>query len=181
MIVSVLGSGQNETMGSEPLRANITVKSSLRGRSDLFAEGTSTIAMEVEVTINALVVLLAKDIRVQVSSGNDLQADGRVVAGDKLSVTAHAADYERMEIRRAGLLIRALITRVVEGEPEVRSIDLQHDSTNVYRGEVPSSWLDTAAKYTLCICSSSNCDCRAFEVTKTNETLIVASVIGAVR
>ena len=185
MIVSVNGSGQNETTVSEPLRANITVHSRLRGRSDLFAEETSTVTMMVEVTINALVVLLAEDIRVKdVGSGNDLQADGRVAAGDKLTVTVETFDYERMAIRRAGLLITATLSAEAKASA---SMVLQYDPyLAAYRGEVPSSWLvESPTKYTLCIHSSGDCDGDAikldFEVTKANQTLIVAGVIGAVR
>jgi hypothetical protein len=170
--VIVRGSGQSDTAASGPLESLIRVRSSMRGRADLFENGTSRLELVVAVTIEADVYLGQADVRLQTKGGEDVTSGSKVIIGDTLTVTAIAFDYERLPIGRATLRILAELSSVASNHTAL----VQPLDGNSYRAELPSTWIDTPGEYTLRLGSVE----IRFTVTKTNQSLYVAAAIGAV-
>jgi uncharacterized protein with PQ loop repeat len=152
MSVTALGSGQNDTSASGPLRSIITVSSRIRqqpGRSDLFELNTGSLAMAVEVTIEAALRLTNADVRVVDRDGNSVTDGGEVVSGRTLSVTARAFDFERLQICRTALQIAVQLSQLSGASNE--SLPMVHHDGNTYQAELPSSWISEPGPYTLWI------------------------------
>jgi hypothetical protein len=183
IVVIADASGQNDTLASVPLRSRILVQSSIRGRSDIFANNTggstSSLVMTVELTVEAAVVLTEADLRLQTQSGDELNDGGEVVARETLTATATAFDYERLPIARAGVKI-ALTLDSLEN---FRVLELQYLGGNRYGGEVPSSWIETPGKYVLRVNSTAESSAEvmpiAFEVSSESTSLYVGLGIAA--
>jgi hypothetical protein len=171
--VVVRGSNQSDTAASGPLRAQLKVRSSMRGRHDLFENGTGSLEVVVEVAIEAAASLTEADVRVQTKDGENLAQSSKVSAGDTLAVTASAFDYERLKISRPALQILAELSTGTRNE----TVPLQHLDGNTYRAELPGSWLEVPGDYILRI---HGVEFR-FSVTQPNQNLYVAAGIGAVR
>jgi hypothetical protein len=182
VVVIADASGRNDTLASAPLRSQILVRSSIRGRSDIFENNTggstSNLAMTIELTVEATVVLTKADLQIQTRNGHELFDGSEVVAGDKLTVTARAFDYERLEIARAGMSILLSL----DSQERVRTFELQYLRKNLYRGEVPSSWIDVPGRYTISVnatAGSAEVVSIALEVSSGSERVYVALGIAA--
>jgi hypothetical protein len=103
---------------------------------------------------------------------------GTVVAGDTLVVSATAFDYERLAIPRPGLQLMVRLT----GVKGLRLSEMQYMDGNLYRFEVPSSWVEDAGSYSLNISSdlASAVEIR-FTVSSASQNAYIALGIAAVR
>ena len=147
--VVLIGSGQNDTSISGPLRSSIAVASTMRGGSELFERGTSFLEMAVEVMIEAAVRLTSADVRVQDLDGNDVVGGSEVVTGSALILTARAFDVDRLQICRTAMQIQVELSRLSGANNN--SLPLQHRDGNTYYAMLPSSWLGDPGHYTLWI------------------------------
>jgi hypothetical protein len=145
----------------------------MRGRADLFENGTSSLELVVEVTIEAAVSLTKSDVRVQTKGGEAVAEGSKVVVGDALTVTASAFDYERLPIARKSLQIAAELSSGARNH----SVLVQHLDGEEYRVELPSTWIDEPGEYTLRVDGVE----MHFTVTQASESLYVAAGIAAVR
>ena len=176
MNVTALGSGQNDTSASGPLRSTITVSSRMRnqpGRSDLFELNTSSLVVAVEVTIEAAVFLNPSDVRVQKRSGDDLIHGSEVVAGDTLTVTAQAFDFERRPVTRATLQIPVALSCA---ETSLEFSTLKWKFGNTFVVELPSAWIEEPGEYVLWMnatADSSGVAPITFTVSSGNQTMYV--------
>ena len=147
--VAVDVSGLNDTRCTGPVRAAISVMSSLGGESAMFENGSSTVLLEVEVAIEAAVYIAAEDLAVSTSEATILQSGGAIVSGETLLASVAAFDHERLAIQCGGLLIRLRLTEKSTGL--VRSLELQYRDGNTYHSEVPSSWIEKSGVYALTV------------------------------
>jgi hypothetical protein len=182
--VTVDAASLNDTAGSGPLRASITVSSRMAGRSDLFENGTQISMIEVAVTIEAAPYLTAQDMQVTKFTGEEVRDNGVLALGDILRVAVYAFDYGRKPISRAGLRITASL---IGSDAKPQIVDLQYATagTNLYRGDIPSSWLEAAGSYSLRVSvNSSNVESTtltwALTVAASNRSLYVAVAISSV-
>jgi hypothetical protein len=179
-------SGLNDTGTAGLLRANITVVCRMAGRSDLFEKGTHVLTMEVQAAILAEPSVEESDVRVHRYSGEDLLDGGDVVAGDTLLISATAFDFERLPIARAGLQLTVQLTSDVG----LRTSEMQYWDGNLYRFEVPRSWVDVEGSYRLRVGSVAASGFKLngartvelkFTVTASSQTAYIALGIAAVR
>ncbi len=169
--------------GQQPLFGTIMVTSSMRDtRADLFEDGTHSIALPVELTIEAAPVLQRDDVEARTSSGASVASGSIVTAGDTLVVTVHTFDYERLPIARPGLRMELILTQ--DALPKAIELRYLADSDagsavrNVYRGEVPGSYIELPGEYTLRINSIADgtqpgLEPIVFTVTATNQSMYV--------
>jgi hypothetical protein len=183
--VTVDAASLNDTAGSGPLRASITVSSLLAGRSDLFENGTQISMIEVAVTIEAAPYLTAQDMQVTKFTGEEVRDNAVLALGDILRVAVYAFDYGRKPISRAGLRITASLSIGSNAKPQIVDLQYAATGTNLYRGDIPSSWLEAAGSYSLVVSvNSSNVESTtltwALTVAASNRSLYVAVAISSV-
>jgi hypothetical protein len=137
--------------------------------------------MAVAVTIDAAVYLTPKDVRVQKRSGDDVAHGSQVVAGDTLTVTAEAFDFERLPAARAALHIPVTLSCKKTSLNVSTALKLKFGNT--YIAELQSSWVEEPGPCTLVIDGgkANGAVTLDFEVTKTNLSIFVAAGIGGVR
>jgi hypothetical protein len=134
---------------NEPHSATITVESSFRGyANDLFIGGTNRLQLVVEASVEARAEVTSEDVRVETySSRKAVSNDDVVVAGDSLRVSITTKDYNRRNISRADQVIRMQL--VCHGISLKRELEMIHYQGNIFRGEIPATWMSVTGDYEL--------------------------------
>ena len=138
---------------SGPLRSWIEVNSSMRGRSDLFERGSSSLQMAVVVIIEAAVALTTVDVLVVDQDGDAVADSSKVETGSALTLTASAFDSDRLPICRTTLLIAVELSQ--PSGARNNTLPMQHQYGNTYQVVLPTSWIVAPGPYTLWIDSGA--------------------------
>jgi hypothetical protein len=147
----------------------------------------------VELSVQATVYVLQKDVVIQKGDGSILPFDdtGMVRAVDRLTIHAHACDCDKLPIKRGGEVLVVGIRHIASDG--WHNLTLQYSGReNLYSAEIVLQALEssssTSKKYMLYVQSIARDGgfvtgevSLGFEVTSTNSTFIVAGSIGAVR
>jgi hypothetical protein len=170
------------------LRSIISIESRMAGRADLFENSTGSLAMDIEVTIEARAYLKSEHVAVQTRDGSQLGTRSEVLPGEMLSVSANAFDCDGLPISALELIMLVRIGRK-DGSQGWRNVTMQNGgSGSVYRAELAVPDEASSASYLLVVSSTWIGDAGASSETvlelsvvpASSRNKIVAAVIGVV-
>jgi hypothetical protein len=158
--------------GQQPLFGTITVTSSMRDkRTDLFEDGTHSMALPVELTIEAAPVLRRDDVVVvQTADGAVLADGGSVTVGSSLLVRVNAMDYERLPINRPDL--RLTLSLFSSDGRVAKRVSLLFVTGSTYVSEITGSWILDPGSFGLNVSSADSHFAIRFEAVRQDPKLI---------
>jgi hypothetical protein len=138
---TAVGAGLGDTAMTGPFNANITFKSSARlmNRSD-FVNGTDQQTITVRLSIFAKPYVNETHVTLTRSSGTPVGSADPIEAGEKLTVSVEAVDFEGMPISRPDLQLQLEIRGNVNQNHSIL-LQLKADGTNVYTANISETWV----------------------------------------
>jgi hypothetical protein len=151
----------------------------MRGRADLFENGTSSLELVVEVTIVAEVSLPHSEVVVRTAEQDIVGDGGSVTAGSSLSVRVNAMDFEGLAITRPDLRITMSLS--TSDARFAKRASLLFVSGSTYGGEIPGSWVPDPGNFGLSLSGTDSEFGIHFEVVQQDRKVIyLATGLSAV-
>jgi hypothetical protein len=138
---TAVGAGLGDTATTGPFNTTLTFKSSARlmNRSD-FVNGTDQQTITVRLSIVAKPYVNETHVTLTRSSVTPVGQAEPIEAGEKLTVSVEAVDFEGMPISRPDLQLRLEIRGNVNKNHSI-PLQLKADGTNVYTANISETWV----------------------------------------
>ncbi len=142
VFATAVGAGLGDTAMTGPFNANITFKSSARLMSPSdFVNGTDQLAITVRLSVFAKPYVNETHVYVITRSSETPVAPAEPIeAGEKLTVSVKAFDFEGLPISRPDLQLRLEIWGNLNKNRSI-PLQLKADGTNVYMASISETWV----------------------------------------
>jgi hypothetical protein len=141
LVAKADGAGLGDTATTGPLKTTLTFHSSavLMNRSD-FINGTDQQTITVRLSIFAKPYVNETLVTITRSSGDPVGPVEPIEAGDKLTVSIKAVDFEGMPISRPDLQLRLELWGSLNKNHSI-PLQLKADGTSVYTANISETWV----------------------------------------